>query len=313
MSTPFSEKSAFGHIPVLLSAVIEGLQPETGGRYLDCTLGRGGHSEAILEASSPNGTLLGIDRDKSAIEESGQRLSNYGDRFEAIHDQFSTIDQEHLGEFDGILIDLGVSSPQLDRAERGFSFSKDGPLDMRMDQRQENSAENIVNNYPQDELTRLFFTYGEEPRSRRIAKAIVSGRPWKGTLELAKCIERASGYRNSRTHPATRIFQAIRIVVNDELNELRQVLDSALKMLKPGGRLAVISFHSLEDRIVKVRFKDAAGDNSPKDAFGNPIPPPIGRIIFRKGISGKDKDASNPRARSARLRLFEKFKTESTI
>ena len=313
MSTDISNSASFGHLPVLLESVLDGLCIKPDGRYLDCTLGRGGHSEGILKASNPNGTVIGIDRDQCAIDESTKRLAGFGSRFKAVHDQFSAIGTYDFDHFDGILIDLGVSSPQLDRAERGFSFNKDGPLDMRMDQRQENSAEKVVNELPKKDLIQFFFKYGEEPRSRRIANAIVSGRPWKSTLELAQCIEKASGYRNSRTHPATRIFQAIRIVVNDELKELSQVLDSALNLLKPGGRLAVISFHSLEDRIVKVRFKDAAGDNSPKDAYGNPIPPPIGRIISRKGISGKTHDASNPRARSARLRLFEKYATESLI
>ena len=296
----------FHHIPVLPDLCVDALNIKTTGRYLDGTLGGGGHSERILKASSPHGVLIGIDRDPEAIRAASTRLSVFGDRFQAVHGCFGSMEQLVQGPFDGILLDLGVSSPQLDQAERGFSFAKDGPLDMRMDPSQGLSAAEWLDEIEEKELASVLFHYGEEPRSRRIARAIIAGRPWRRTLPLAQCIAKASGYRNSRTNPATRSFQAIRIALNQELEQLRQGLDSAIQLLSPQGRLAVISFHSIEDRIVKRHFREVAGIGTPRDAFGHPLIPPLGKLIRPKGFAGKEHDPDNPRARSARLRIFER-------
>jgi 16S rRNA (cytosine1402-N4)-methyltransferase len=297
--------TVFSHLPVLLDATIAQLDVRPGRRYLDGTLGGGGHSAAIL---SSGGAVAGLDRDPSALAAATERLSDLPGFLGAFRGPFAEMAHlaGHLGPFDGILLDLGVSSPQLDTPARGFSFQHDGPVDMRMDPDQALSASSLLEELTEPELTRILREYGEEPRARRIARAILAGRPWPSTTELAACVARASGYRNSRTHPATRTFQALRIAVNDELGQLKQGLEAALQLLKPGGRLAVISFHSLEDRVVKRRFASAAGRNAPRDAYGNPIPPPIGRLVVTRGIAGKDADPTNPRARSARLRVFEK-------
>ena len=211
----------------------------------------------------------------------------------------------HLGPFHGILLDLGVSSPQLDTPERGFSLQHDGPVDMRMDPDQPLDAATLLEQLDEADLVDILRRYGEEPRARRIARAILAGRPWDSTLALARCVEKASGYRNSRTHPATRTFQALRIAVNGELSQLEQGMERALSMLAVGGRLAIISFHSLEDRMVKRRFREAAGRGTPRDAYGHPITPPIGRLIVPRGLAGAEHDRDNPRARSARLRVLE--------
>jgi len=297
----------FDHRPVLLEATMEALQVRPGGRYLDGTLGGGGHSEAILEASGPDGMLVGIDRDPDALAAATARLSNFGDRFVPVRGRFG--DMANLASewapFDGILLDLGVSSPQLDRPERGFSFRSDGPVDMRMDTDQDLDAARLIDTLEHHELVRILRRYGEEPRAKQIARAILEGRPWTSTRALADCIAAAAGYRNSRTHPATRSFQALRMAVNEELEQLQQGLDAAIQLLAPGARLAIISFHSLEDRAVKRRFRDAAGENSPKDPFGNPIEPTSYRMPHRRGIAGKDADPGHPRSRSARLRTLE--------
>ena len=296
----------FHHIPVLFEAAIGALNVRSGRRYLDCTLGGGGHSQGILEQSVPDGQVVGLDRDMAAIRAAGGRLKEHGGRFQAVHGPFSQMEELTEGPFDGILMDLGVSSPQLDDPGRGFSFQEDGPLDMRMDTGQELDAAAWLSQCTEKELASALYRYGEEPRSRRIARAIVAGGPWKRTKPLAQCIAAASGYRNGRTHPATRSFQAIRIAVNDELGQLENGLESALRMLSPEGRLAVISFHSLEDRVIKHRLRKAAGIGTPRDAFGNPQYPPLGKLVHPKGISGRDHDPGNPRARSARLRAFER-------
>ncbi len=297
----------FEHRSVLLDATLQALQPRPGGSYLDGTLGGGGHTQALLEASGPDGVVVGIDRDPHALAAASQRLAHFGDRFRPLHGRFGDMAQlaEPWTPLDGLLLDLGVSSPQLDHPERGFSFQHDGPVDMRMDPEHGESAAELLDRIDARELADILYRYGEEPRSRRIAAAIVEGRPWTSTAALAECVERASGYRGSRTHPATRTFQAIRIAVNDELGELQRALDAAPQLVRPGGRVAVISFHSLEDRLVKRHFHKAAGKRTARDEFGNPVEPPQGRLVHSRGIAGREADPENPRARSARLRVLE--------
>ncbi|MCB9779991.1 MAG: 16S rRNA (cytosine(1402)-N(4))-methyltransferase RsmH [Alphaproteobacteria bacterium] len=304
----------FVHQSVLLDAVVEALDVRPGGRWLDGTLGGGGHSQAILEASGPDGVLVGIDRDPAALAAASARLARFGERFVAVHGRFGDVldlagpgSPVWQGPYDGMLLDIGVSSPQLDHADRGFSFRNDGPLDMRMDPTRGETAAQLLDRLDLDELTRILRTYGEEPRAHRIARAILDGRPWTRTVPLAECVARASGYRDSRTHPATRTFQALRIVVNDELGELDRALAAADGLIAPGGRLVIISFHSLEDRACKHAFRQMAGVDADKDAYGNPLTPPAWRLVGRRGVSGKQADAHNPRARSARLRTIEKL------
>jgi len=294
----------FVHRPVLLDATLEALHLQPGGRYLDGTLGGGGHAESILNATGPDSLLVGIDRDPDALAAATKRLQPFGSRFVPVRGAFADMADlaERWAPFDGILLDLGVSSPQLDRPERGFSFRADGPVDMRMDTDQDLDAGRLLETIEHHELVRILRQYGEEPRAKQIARAILEGRPWTSTRALADCVAASSGYRNSRTHPATRTFQALRMVVNDELGQLDRGLNSAIDMLAPGGRFAVISFHSLEDRAVKRRFREAAGENSPKDPFGNPFEPTPFTIPHRRGIAGKDADPGHPRSRSARLR-----------
>lgn len=300
---------SFHHVSVLLPQVLEGLRPQAGGRYLDGTLGGAGHAEAVLRASGPDGLLVGIDRDPDALAAARTRLAPFGDRARLLRGTFARMAElaGELGPFDGILLDVGVSSPQLDRAERGFSLKADGPVDMRMDPSQGESAAELIERLDESELTRTIGQLGEEPRARRIARALKAGAPWTSTLALADAVAQASGYRNSRVHPATRTFQALRICVNDELGQLERALDAALSLLAPGGRLAVISFHSLEDRRVKRHFREHAGLTGPKDAYGNPLRPPSLRVITRKPLRGDTLDPENPRARSALLRIAERL------
>jgi 16S rRNA (cytosine1402-N4)-methyltransferase len=301
------------HRPVLLQEVIEALRPQSGGQYIDGTVGAGGHAAAILQASSPDGQLFGFDRDQSALEVVKNRLAQFGQRVHLFHanfDQLAHIAQTHqIPKADGILLDLGLSSMQVDQPERGFSFQADGPLDMRMDASKGQTAADLVNHLPEDELANLIYRYGEERQSRRIARAIVKARPIRRTVELAQVVAKAAGYsRRTKIHPATRTFQALRIAINDELGALECVLPQAISWLKPGGRLAVISFHSLEDRIVKQYFKQEAQDclcppGQPICTCGHkatitiitkrPITPSLGEID------------ENPRARSAKLRVVE--------
>lgn len=301
----------FVHRSVLLDATVDLLAPRPGRRYLDGTLGGGGHSEAILQRSAPDGVVLGVDRDPQALAAAGARLAAFGARFQARSGRLSELRTlaADLAPFDGILFDLGVSSPQLDQPERGFSFQADGPVDMRMDPTRGASAAELLDQLDEAELTELLGTLGEEPRARRIARAILAGRPWTSTLALAQCVAVASGYHGSRTHPATRTFQALRMAVNDEPQELQEALDAAEHLLAPGGRLAIISFHSLEDRVVKHHFRSLCGVDAPRDGFGNPIHPPGWSLLTRRGISGADADPDNPRSRSARLRVIEKLPT----
>ena len=304
----------FTHKPVMLAEVLAALQPRAGGRYADGTLGGAGHTAALLAASSPTGWVYGCDRDGDALQAAQERLAEFAGRFELRRGNFSElVDWVPAGSCDGVLLDLGVSSPQLDRAERGFSFSQDGPLDMRMDTRQGMTAADLVNTASAEELARIFWELADERDSRRFARAMVRDRervPFRTTRQLAGLIERISP-RRGKTHPATKIFQALRLAVNDELGALRAGLDGALKLLRSGGRLAVINFHSIEDRVVKEFGRARARDYTFPGGTDVPelrVPrPPEMRIITRKAIQpGADEVAENPRARSAQLRVLEK-------
>ncbi len=304
-----------GHIPVLLQEVIEVLHPRPGGVYIDATLGGGGHAEAILKASSPDGRLLGLDADPRAIQRVRERLAPFGTRAVLVQANFrhlaSVAQTQGFTQVDGILFDLGVSSYHFDEAEQGFSFRREGPLDMRLDPTQGPSAAEIVNTLDEDELADILYRYGEERRSRRIARAIVAHRPITTTTQLAEIVVRAIGRRpGARLHPATRTFQALRIFVNDELGALEAALPQALSLLKPGGILAVITFHSLEDRIVKHFLRQESRDcicppHTPVCTCGHRAQV---QLIHRKGlVPSPDEIAQNPRSRSARLRTARKL------
>jgi 16S rRNA (cytosine1402-N4)-methyltransferase len=304
------------HTAVLLQEVIEALQPRPGGVYLDGTVGAGGHAAALLTASNPDGVLYGIDQDQNALELARQNLAEFGARVHLLHSNFDRLTElaqrYPIPAADGLLLDLGVSSMQFDRPERGFSFQADGPLDMRMDNRAQTSAADLVNQLPEQELANLIYCYGEERYSRRIARAIVQARPLSRTAALADVVARAAGrghgYSGSPIHPATRTFQALRIAVNDELGALERALPQALAQLKPGGRLAVISFHSLEDRLVKQFFKREAQGCvcPPEQLFCNCGHKVTINIITKKPITPSSAEvAANPRARSAKLRVVE--------
>ncbi len=300
----------------MLGEVLSALQPRASGRYADGTLGGAGHATAILEASSPSGFLYGCDRDGVAIEVAGERLQRFAGRFELRRGNF-----DELGSWvpesscDGVLLDLGVSSPQLDVAERGFSFQAEGPLDMRMDQSQETTASHMVGKLSAEELAKIFWEYGDERESRKMARAIERERQVRTiqtTAQLAALIEKVSPRRGSKSHPATRVFQALRIAVNDELGSLKRGLDGAFKILKQGGRLAVITFHSLEDRMVKewgrtlARDYEVIGDVDVPE-LRKPVQPKL-ILVSRKAIKpGEAELKENPRSRSAQLRVFEKI------
>ena len=301
------------HVPVLVDEVMTGLQVQPGGRYLDATLGAGGHTASILRASAPDGQVLGLDTDPEAVSFSLQLLRPFGDRIIAQVANFRNLENvvTALGfrSVDGVLLDLGFSSRQLADARRGFSFMLDGPLDMRLDTKQEETAADLVNHLPEAELADLLWRYGEERHSRRIARIIVRARPISSTRQLAELISREMGQR-ARIHPATKAFQALRIAVNNELENLSQALPQARNVLRSGGRLAVISFHSLEDRVVKHFYQQEA-----QDCICPPETPicicqhrATLRVISRKPIrpSGKEVTA-NPRSRSARLRIAERL------
>lgn len=308
------EEITAGHIPVLLDAVMDGLNLQPGALLIDGTLGGGGHAEAILRAG---GRLLGFDRDRAAIEYTRRRLQAYRfgtDQFQAVHASYAEMGviapQWGFRAVDGILLDLGYSSLQIEDPERGFSFQYDGPLDMRYDTGHGEPAANLVNRLPEDELVRLLRNYGEERYARRIARAIVGIRPIESTGELAELIERTVPRRsNERIHPATRTFQALRIAINDELGELERVLPQAVELLKSGGRLVVISFHSLEDRIVKRFIRREASDCvcPPEQPICTCDHQARLVIITRRPIVAADEEiAQNPRARSAKLRVAER-------
>ncbi|MCL4180257.1 MAG: 16S rRNA (cytosine(1402)-N(4))-methyltransferase RsmH [Verrucomicrobia bacterium] len=304
------------HRSVMLEEVVAALGPRPGGRYLDATLGGGGHAEAILEASSPSGWLYGMDRDEVAVAAAGERLARFAGRFELRQGSFAELgDWIAAGSCDGVLFDLGVSSPQLDWAERGFSFQQDGPLDMRMDRRQRLTAADLVNEASRDELARIFLGLGEEHEAKRLARAIDGERlkqRFETTRQLASLIERVKPRRGARVHPATKVFQALRMAVNDELGALRAGLAAALEAVKPGGRIAVITFHSVEDRVVKefgkvqAREYDYAGEVDVPE-LRRPRAARL-RWVERKAlVAGVAELADNPRSRSARLRVMERL------
>jgi 16S rRNA (cytosine1402-N4)-methyltransferase len=304
----------FLHRSVLPREALDALRPRPGGRYADGTLGGGGHAAALLEASGPDGFLFGCDRDGAALAAARERLAPYAGRFELRQGNFAELaGWIEGGSCDGVLLDLGVSSPQLDRAERGFSFQQDGPLDMRMDERGTVTAATLVNELGETELARIFWELGEEPQARRLGRVIVEARQ-RGRIEttgqLARLIERVMPRHGSRKHPATRVFQALRMAVNEEVRSLGSGLAAACLVLKPGGRLAVITFHSIEDRIVKRFGREQTRDYAVRGEVDIPefrVPrPPAARWVTRKPVEpGPEEIATNPRARSAKLRVLE--------
>ncbi|MBN3882791.1 MAG: 16S rRNA (cytosine(1402)-N(4))-methyltransferase RsmH [Nostoc sp.] len=285
------EEPIFSHLPVLPQEVIAGLAVSPGGHYLDTTVGGGGHSRLILEAAA-DVRVTAIDQDEDALAAARKELAEFGDRIQFIHRNFADYEFPP-NTFDGILADLGVSSYHLDKAERGFSFRQAANLDMRMDRGRSLTAADVINNWDEAELADIFFKYGEERLSRRIARRIVERRPLHTTTELADAIASSvpPKYRYGRIHPATRVFQALRIVVNDELKSLETFLDKAPNALVPSGRIVIISFHSLEDRPVKHGLRNS----------------PLLKVLTKKPIIAQEEEISkNPRSRSAKLRIAEK-------
>lgn len=306
----------FAHVSVLLPEAIGFLRPAPGGRYIDGTLGGGGHSEAILAASGPDGQVLGLDRDDEAIVAARARLKPFGARVVARQASFSEV-REVLAEIgwvgaDGMILDLGVSSWQFDASERGFSFRLGGRLDMRMDRRQSFDAYRLVNAATAEELTRIFRDYGEEPQARRVAERIVAERKQRSiesTDELARLVEGAKGGRRRDHHPATQVFQALRIAVNQELDHLEHFLADGFEVLRPGGRLVIISFHSLEDRLVKNAFRrwSRACLCPPRALVCQCGWSRKVKVLTKRPVVPDDAEiAANPRARSAKLRAVER-------
>jgi 16S rRNA (cytosine1402-N4)-methyltransferase len=293
------------HIPVMAEEVLFWLARNGRRTYLDCTVGYSGHAEKLLEASGADSRLIGLDRDAMAIEASRKRLARFGDRVHLVHGHFVDLKQHlavtSVGPIDGILFDLGVSSTQLEEPARGFSFQGDGPLDMRMDQSTGGTAADLINRWPEAQLADTIFQFGEERFSRRIARAIVRARerrPLTTTNELVSVIEGAvpANYRHGRIHCATRTFQAFRIAVNQELDSLESALCDAVDVLSPGGRLCAISFHSLEDRIVKHTFRGLSGRDNPS----------LTVLTKRPQIPTREESERNPRSRSAKLRAAQR-------
>ncbi len=296
--------------------VVEALRPSPASLIADGTVGGGGHAAALLRASAPTGRLVGCDRDGMAVAAATARLSEFAGRFEIRQGNFAEMAEWIEPEScDGVLLDLGVSSPQLDRPGRGFSFQQDGPLDMRMDARQEMTAARLVNELDAEELAGIFWRYGNEEQSRRMARAIVRARqerPLERTRQLAELIERISPRAGRKTHPATKIFQALRMAVNDEIGSLERGLEAAVRILKPGGRLAVISFHSVEDRVVKEFGRRLSRDYESSGEVDVPElrrpRPPVLRWVWRKALMpGAAEMRDNPRSRSAQCRVLEKL------
>lgn len=313
------EEIKFSHVSVLLRECIEALNIKPDGIYVDCTTGGGGHSLEIVKRLTAGGRLIAIDRDEDALRAAGERLADYADRVTFVHSNYAML-QSVLADLgipkaDGVLADLGVSSYQLDTAERGFSYMQDAPLDMRMDREQPLSARDVVNTYSEEELRRILYDYGEEKFARNIAANIVkrrSERPIETTLELAELVKGSmpKAAREGGHHPAKRTFQAIRIEVNAELSSIPPALDAAVHALNPGGRVAVITFHSLEDRLVKQKFAAlSSGCTCPREF---PVcvcgKKPVVRVITKKPVTaGEDELEVNPRSRSAKLRVAEKI------
>jgi 16S rRNA (cytosine1402-N4)-methyltransferase len=313
MGAPGTDPDRMEHVPVLYQSVLDWLQPQNGKRYLDGTVGGGGHAQGILQRGA---WLLGLDRDADALRIAEARLAPFGER--AILRQSSyarakeILEEIGWGRVTGILLDLGISSYQLADPVRGFAFRRDGPLDMRFDRSGGETAADMVNTLPEEEITRMLFVYGEERNARRIAHEIVRRRPVTSTGQLADVVAGAGGYRNRVTsglHPATRTFQALRIAVNHELQELEAALPDLMESLEAGGRMAVITFHSLEDRLVKRAFRKAAGKPG-KDEPAHPLLPETQaafRDVTPKPVRpGPEEITENPRARSAKLRVLER-------
>ncbi|MFZ5816230.1 MAG: 16S rRNA (cytosine(1402)-N(4))-methyltransferase RsmH [Bacillota bacterium] len=309
----------FHHIPVLLEETLEALAVRPGGTYVDCTLGGGGHSAEILRRSSPDGRLIGLDQDENALRAAGERLAPFGERARLVRTNFAqiaaVIDRLGIAPVDGVMMDIGVSSHQFDEGERGFSYHQDAPLDMRMDRENPVSAATIVNEWDEGEIARILWEYSDERWSRRIAQFIGQARrkkPIETTGELVEIIKAAipAAARREGGHPARRTFQAIRIAVNDELGALERGLEGALQVLKPGGRLAVITFHSLEDRIVKQTFHRwvkpcTCPPQMPVCICGKQ---PLAEHVTRKPVRASEAEvAQNPRSRSATLRAIIKL------
>lgn len=309
----------FKHITVLLKETVDGLHIQPDGTYVDCTLGGGGHSSYLLSQLSENGKLIAFDQDETAIRNAQEKFASYGDRFIAVRSNFRYLKEvlTNLGieQVDGVLFDLGVSSPQLDTPERGFSYHHDAPLDMRMDQDAPLTAYEVVNEWPYEKLVKIFFQYGEEKFSKQIARKIEAARaakPIETTGELVELIKEGIPAPARRTggHPAKRVFQAIRIAVNDELQAFEEAVEAAIEVTKPGGRVSVITFHSLEDRICKTVFKTHS--TLPQLPPGLPIIPdeykPKLKLITRKPLLPTEEELEeNNRARSAKLRIAEKL------
>lgn len=307
------------HTPVLLQSVTEFLRIQPAGVYVDCTLGLGGHTEAIAAVIGPAGKVIGIDRDQEALELARGRLKRFGSAIEYVHANFADLEtilgERELRHVDGILMDIGLSSYQLSRPERGFAFSREGPLDMRMDQDTKLTAAEVVNQYPEAEIAGIIRRFGEEKFSKRVAAAVVKCREQtkiESTTQLAAVVSGAIPLRfhSRKIHPATRTFQALRIFVNGELENLSNALSTAIKFLKPGGRLVVIAFHSLEDRIVKQKFRKSAGGCICPPSF--PVcrcdNKPIVKILTKRPLTAAaDEVARNPRSRSAKMRVCEKI------
>ncbi|MGB2696066.1 MAG: 16S rRNA (cytosine(1402)-N(4))-methyltransferase RsmH [Dehalococcoidia bacterium] len=303
------------HVPVMVRQVLAGLNVRPGGRYVDCTVGAGGHASAIMDAASPGGTLVGIDRDPKALDAAHGRLESFGDDVRLVEGNYDEIERicSELGfaPVHGVLFDLGMSSLQIEDGERGFSFQREGPLDMRFGPQQELTADEIVNEYSQEDIADVIYRFGEEPKARQIARRIVQRRPIRTTTELAKVVEEAVGGRARRqTHPATRTFQALRIAVNQELLSLETALQQAYGLLGDLGRLVVLSYHSLEDRLVKEFFRRES-----RDCICPPRQPVCTcdhmaglRSVSRGAVRPSVEEVeANPRSRSARLRVAERL------
>ncbi len=300
----------------MAAEVLAALHPRPGGRYADGTLGGAGHAAQLLAASSPTGWLYGCDRDGAAVEAARSRLTpRFTGRFEIRRGNFAELaDWVPAQSCDGVLLDLGVSSPQLDQAERGFSFQSEGPLDMRMDDRQPLTAADLVNGESAENLAGIFWEYGDERESRRLARAIVHDRnlrPFTTTRQLAELLERINPRGGRKAHPATKVFQALRLAVNDEIGSLRRGLAAAARLLRPGGRLAVITFHSFEDRVVKEFGRERSRDYTfPGEVdvpeLRTPAPPELKWVSRKAILPGELELRENPRARSAQLRVMEK-------
>ena len=312
MMTTLAMANARGHEPVMLEECISALQVQRGGRYIDCTVGGGGHAAAILEESSPGGRLIGIDADPHAIRVARGKLKPYGKDAILVNENFKYLEnictRHGFSPVNGVLFDLGMSSLQLEGAGRGFSFRQDSPLDMRFSDRQDLTAADIVNTYPEVELAQLLHRYGEEQRNRQIARCIVERRPLGTTQELARVVEQAVGGTRGRIHPATKTFQALRIAVNHELENLELALEQAVNLLGNGGRIVVISFHSLEDRLVKGFFRREAQwcicpPGMPACICGHT---PRLKVLSKKVFRPSPVEVqTNPRSRSARMRVAE--------